>query len=1695
MDRETDPSFPPINIDDVIPVAPELYGVGSLGSPPNQVKKTEDTPYSVKDLGLGAVEAVPFALTSMGAVVAGPIYGILKNFASGKYGTQEGIRIADEAASEMMQKLTYEPESKSLTDLMSTIEDIAVKYKLDAALPQLLTVPIPGPASGQYAKVKSAEALDDVIEDQYLRQQEAQSFGKTSPLDPVRDILLPPRKQIFIGKTAKNWDNDSVKTFEQAEREILAQNPNISYYDLNKQSWERTAQMVKNGELKYPTFRGYDGKLRQEIGDKKSVIINQDFRVVRGANDPVSKDDLQNMLFGSSESGLNPEFEKMLLAEGATLEKVKRDVASLKGMFEDKKDELDPYVATKVAHVIDHPELFDNYSDLMDFILTQEFDKGTRGYFRAPRIGEEGKINVSPIEPDPRKEIFFGAIDEDPETGRETFNQKVIADEFRSTLLHEIQHYIQNKNGFARGAGTDQESKTVILDGLNNIRYSIRGRREGTIALNKNSEKIFNKPLSEIPIQDEIAYMRELGRQARVAERMFYLDEVIENLEKGYRIQPRLFDDILKTYNYIDSSNPVSIKVDKVNYGDLAKRQTVQKIPEAEKTYYGRRYRQRNYDLRTQHNLDTLRNLKEMLLGKGETKPLENYGAIYEEPPVSQKNQKAIYFKNRTEAKNAIQRVNNYGKRPELAAYNSLDTIEKEIIKVTDEVKKQNKLDSNFYYRTLGELEPRLVQSRRNLTATERLNEFPLDTARLVKDPILSPSGKKFRYDSGEVYADYTKLYKDIPTRSFEGTLLSKQYIPRFGGLESDEDITAFLRANLAPKIFKGFEKLKYERDPYGSDVDVQPFLGRKPDEDIEMRSASKAKEKVNIPKPKGKTLKNVDSSMLNLVQGQWVKWKEPVFEGSFKKPKYVGDRTLSGTIQNESYGTEKGQHTFTILLDSREGVNANQYLDGEKIRRKGRNLYPNVQETILAEDTKRKELIKNIEGLGVKISKASARMDSEGVDRLTKERVELQKQLNKLEEKEKTVKSLRGNKDIEMRSALPPSDPEPRPVEKNELGLSSKLLETTKGLKQRKGTAAQLLGQLKKTLGKENKEIKDSGIEEFLADKKKINVDEIEEFIKKNQPKFVERVGKGESAFKMEFGEGVKLTPAQTYWFGDNYIDERANELISFEAEDGKTLNYDDAVKMAEKEYYDDPIMKYVDSKTGYTITGNDNLGYSIFETELESNSWKNAFATSGGRKRYDMRRDESGDLDIYSLDEAKVQARGLFEESGEAEQINLTDDTRWADQTEPGGENYQELRLALDKDRTLFTEGTHFPDDKNNILHVRTTDRVYDGTQDEGVPKPEKVLYVEELQSDWAQTGRNEGFKLTKEEAIPIVDNTAKNLADAEKIFNEMMDGFGNKNQNLFNYFNEPLSKSKVNDFVRSIGKSKITNTFTFPADVSSKIENTFFNEANPESLTRKNIMKAVFKETKKSAFNEAGVRVSETGKHNLITGYIGGKDFPPRAAIKEIYRMTDEIAQITKIIKSNLRNVDKGSEFSEAAISIRDLGESNYSNLKKLRNKLPKAPFVTNTDSWTQLGIKKLLTKAVDEGYDYVSFSPGHVQYNRWGKKNLEEYYDKIIPKNAKKVVDKIDKEAIVKLDGNRFKTEDGEGLDADESVPNPFYDSEELDFPEPEYGAILPRFSIKITPKLKEKILKEGLPLYKKGGEVSKGTATIIELMKR
>jgi len=76
----------------------------------------------------------------------------------------------------------------------------------------------------------------------------------------------------------------------------------------------------------------------------------------------------------------------------------------------------------------------------------------------------------------------------------------------------------------------------------------------------------------------------------------------------------------------------------------------------------------------------------------------------------------------------------------------------------------------------------------------------------------------------------------------------------------------------------------------------------------------------------------------------------------------------------------------------------------------------------------------------------------------------------------------------------------------------------------------------------------------------------------------------------------------------------------------------------------------------------------------------------------------------------------------------------------TQPGPkENYREVVLTLDgQDATDAYKSSHWAMN-NPLVHVRMTDR--------SLPSGEKALFVEELQSDWHQAGRIEGYKKPNE------------------------------------------------------------------------------------------------------------------------------------------------------------------------------------------------------------------------------------------------------------------------------------------------------------------------------------------------------------
>lgn len=64
---------------------------------------------------------------------------------------------------------------------------------------------------------------------------------------------------------------------------------------------------------------------------------------------------------------------------------------------------------------------------------------------------------------------------------------------------------------------------------------------------------------------------------------------------------------------------------------------------------------------------------------------------------------------------------------------------------------------------------------------------------------------------------------------------------------------------------------------------------------------------------------------------GDQVKFSRAVFSGSYRSPKFSHMEVVEGLVCADSYGSDKGQHTFTIDLG-----------DGVKTFIKGRNLYRN---------------------------------------------------------------------------------------------------------------------------------------------------------------------------------------------------------------------------------------------------------------------------------------------------------------------------------------------------------------------------------------------------------------------------------------------------------------------------------------------------------------------------------------------------------------------------------------------------------------------------------------------------------------------------------------------------------------------------------------------------------------------------------
>jgi len=107
-----------------------------------------------------------------------------------------------------------------------------------------------------------------------------------------------------------------------------------------------------------------------------------------------------------------------------------------------------------------------------------------------------------------------------------------------------------------------------------------------------------------------------------------------------------------------------------------------------------------------------------------------------------------------------------------------------------------------------------------------------------------------------------------------------------------------------------------------------------------------------------------------SVVVGDTIRFTEGVFCGSYRRPKFIGERTITATILRDSYGDEKQQHTFTIKVIDSGGTDA--LARGKTTRRKGRNVYRNgVTRLEWADENARQAIESEKHGRGAHARKA----------------------------------------------------------------------------------------------------------------------------------------------------------------------------------------------------------------------------------------------------------------------------------------------------------------------------------------------------------------------------------------------------------------------------------------------------------------------------------------------------------------------------------------------------------------------------------------------------------------------------------------------------------------------------------------------------------------------------------------------------
>ena len=350
-----------------------------------------------------------------------------------------------------------------------------------------------------------------------------------------------------------------------------------------------------------------------------------------------------------------------------------------------------------------------------------------------------------------------------------------------------------------------------------------------------------------------------------------------------------------------------------------------------------------------------------------------------------------------------------------------------------------------------------------------------------------------------------------------------------------------------------------------------------------------------------------------------------------------------------------------------------------------------------------------------------------------------------------------------------------------------------------------------------------------------------------------------------------------------------------------------------------------------------------------------------------------QEGTIDVDPFEGMTEEERALAEERQKLE--NPRGNVNWRKHSLIGGENYIEILLTLPESKGTFTHSLHYRGYENFVVHVRISER----TDAEG----KKVYFIEEMQSDWHQQGREKGYRPEGREKEAIIDQISSLTVDIGKTEDEktaieqseQYKALEDKQEEERTRINKQLTDLEENEI------AKLREENDKQLEEAQKKYETFLEEIDAKILKKEKEAEQVDSVTSEegrkiwSEMSQLRDQKSESSNEYLTT---------KRRLRSEYNKKADALRDP---LEEEARNIRDKYELLKDALTekvedkLYDLKSKQRELQRSLDRGVPDAPF-KDTQAWIMLALKRVLRIAAEKGMDSVAWTPAIVHQHRWG-----------------------------------------------------------------------------------------------------------------